>query len=637
MTLYSSGMFTQLLRFLTEPALRALALAPLAALVLALGRAKDAAIRLAVWTTVLYAALAMPFFARLAPAVRLPMPAFLTARSVALSPVPTGSADPRFWGPRLVHGRRKEPRTARPAVRATHPTRSFSWPLVAVCLYLLVAGVLLGRLLVGFYFGRRVKLLSTSIGDRGALAIMLEQTTRWKLHSAPRLAETAAVAVPVTLGAWHPDILLPIAWRAWTEEKLRAVLAHELSHVARRDALTRTLAAIHRSVFWFSPFAWWLERHLAALAEQASDDAALRTGTDRVFYANVLLGFYRDLTSAVGRVRWEGVAMTHGKQAQERVERILDSQRRLSAELRKPSWLLLLLAAPVLYVLAGARPVVAEKPGRQELRAATAAAPVPAAALQEAMLPPPPPAAQAPPAPAEPKPVPAAPPAPKAPAPPRPGEGEWIYGDAGEDLIITYGHTLCGNGSYHDSELEHIGALRRASQSDFIWFRRNGKAYIIRDPLTVERAKDLYAPLRLIEQTQENLETRQDALEAQQEKLSRHMDQVRVNVPDLKAELSKLQAQLDELHQHGATQNQLSDSQNALADLQRKLAELQGEAGGEQGAIGGEKGDLGGRQAELGDQIRQLAEKQARLAKEDSRKMKALLDDALAKGLAKPE
>jgi hypothetical protein len=35
--------------------------------------------------------------------------------------------------------------------------------------------------------------------------------------------------------------------------------------------------------------------------------------------------------------------------------------------------------------------------------------------------------------------------------------------------------------------------------------------------------------------------------------------------------------------------------------------------------------------------MRQLAERQARLAKETSQKIKALLDDALAKGVAKPE
>ena len=59
------------------------------------------------------------------------------------------------------------------------------------------------------------------------------------------------------------------------DAKLDAVIAHEVSHVVRRDALTQRLSLLHRAIFWFSPLAWWLDRHLAELAEQASDEAAL--------------------------------------------------------------------------------------------------------------------------------------------------------------------------------------------------------------------------------------------------------------------------------------------------------------------------------------------------------------------------
>ncbi len=39
--------------------------------------------------------------------------------------------------------------------------------------------------------------------------------------------------------------------------KRRAVLAHERAYVANRDFYLLLLAALNRSVFWFSPFAWW--------------------------------------------------------------------------------------------------------------------------------------------------------------------------------------------------------------------------------------------------------------------------------------------------------------------------------------------------------------------------------------------
>jgi hypothetical protein len=410
-----------------------------------------------------------------------------------------------------------------------------------------------------------------------------------------------------------------------------------LSHVARKDALTRALAAIDRSVFWFSPVAWWLERHLAVLAEQASDDAALGAGTDHVLYAEVLLDFFRDLQNSVGRVRWEGVAMIRGKQAHARVDRILDSTRKLSAGLRKPAWVLVsLLAAPAIYVLASARPVVAQK---HDVGNRGLAAMINAAAASDWQAPPAnPQSTSAPAAPAAPKPAPAAAPAPKPPKPPSPEEGEWRLGDSGEDLMITYGvGRSSGEGTYRDSDINHINALRRASKGDIIWFRRNGKAYVIRDAATVQRAQNLYAPERLLERTQEELEVKQEAFITEQEELHKLLDRVRVDVPDLTAQLANLQTKLDLLHEHGATLDQLNELQSVLKGLQGTLSELQGEAGGKMGAIGGDQGALGAQMTEVGDQQRELAEKQARLAKENGRKMKALLDDAVAKGLAQPE
>jgi beta-lactamase regulating signal transducer with metallopeptidase domain len=637
----TSHLCTQLLRCLAEPALRALGLAALAGLALAMGRVKDAAIRLAVWTALLYAALAMPFLAWVAPAVRLPMPALLAAPTVP-PPAPVGVRIVATSLPARVIARATpsaRPLSAEPAARRW----TFSWPLVLAALYVLIAGVLLAQLAVGLFISRRVKLSGRPVGDRRVRAALLEQSSRWGLGTAPELAESPAIAVPVTLGAWHPIILLPPTWSAWREEKLQAVLAHELSHVARRDALTRALAAIHRAVFWFSPLAWWLEWHLAALAEQASDDAALRTGADRTFYAEVLLSFYHDLQGAVGRVRWEGVAMTGGKQAQKRVDRILDSRRRLSAGLRKPAWVALaLLAAPVIYLLAAVEPVRANKLHADAGRVPAAAviSPVADSLWAGIQAPPAVPAKPAAPAAPNPAPAPAAAPAPppKAPTPPRLGESEWNDRDSGDDWVITSASgSLSMHGSFHGYEVERLRARRRTSNSDFIWFRRDRKAYIIRDAATVQQAKALLAPQEVLGKQQEELGRQQEALGAQEEELGRQMEQVRVEVPDLTAELQKVQAQLDQLHKHGATQEELGDLQGALGELQGKLGEIQGKAGERQGEIGAKQGELGAQQGKLGEQQGKLGEEQGRLAEKASREMKGLLDNALAKGLAQPE
>ena len=155
------------------------------------------------------------------------------------------------------------------------------------------------------------------------------------------------------MGVLRATILLPTGWREWDDAKLDAVVAHEVSHVARRDALTQRLSLLHRAIFWFSPLAWWLDRRLADLAEQASDEAALICGADRRDYARTLLGFFEALQAAPGRVWWQGVAMAKAGQAEKRLERILGWKGSVAMRLKRSiAVVVLALAVPVVYLAA---------------------------------------------------------------------------------------------------------------------------------------------------------------------------------------------------------------------------------------------------------------------------------------------
>jgi hypothetical protein len=135
---------------------------------------------------------------------------------------------------------------------------------------------------------------------------------------------SAQCAAPVTVGWLRPQVILPPEWQSWPEAKLAAVLTHEREHVRRRDPLVQLLALLNRCVFWFHPLAWFLERKLSNLAEEACDAAVLRRGHTPADYSQYLIEMARCVEEAGARVGLRGAAINGGA-LEVRIRRILDS------------------------------------------------------------------------------------------------------------------------------------------------------------------------------------------------------------------------------------------------------------------------------------------------------------------------
>lgn len=106
-------------------------------------------------------------------------------------------------------------------------------------------------------------------------------------------------AMLMTWGLIRPTIVLPEAARAWTDDRLRIVLCHELAHVHRGDWGTQLAAELLRALYWFNPLAWIACRRLRLDSEHACDDAVLNAGVAAPAYASHLL----DLARACSRHR----------------------------------------------------------------------------------------------------------------------------------------------------------------------------------------------------------------------------------------------------------------------------------------------------------------------------------------------
>jgi beta-lactamase regulating signal transducer with metallopeptidase domain len=701
-----------LLAQIADPAARALLLAAAAGLGLTAFRVKTTSTRLFTWTAVLYAALAMPFLKLMLPPLPIPTPAFLqnAVKNAGASRREKAAADESQRGERL--SLRESQRPVASEVRASElsfasnaqPTSttlvapaspaSIPWSTVAAGIYLAVAFFFLVRFSVGLEFGRRLRRASRTIDDPRVTQRLASRAHAAGLAFSPQAAESELISVPVTMGALRSMILLPSSWREWDDPKLDAVVAHEVSHVARRDALTQCLSLLHRAIFWFSPLAWWLDRRLADLAEQASDEAALSCGTDRRHYARILLGFFEALHTAPGRVWWQGVSMAKAGQAEQRVERILSWKGSIAMRLQKSiAVVVVALAVPAVYLAASAHPAQHIALGRT--RAAQDHTPPPAA------KPAPAPTSEATPppelAPAESGPatgvtgatadgaidgtVSGVPTPPSVPPAPGPGIGRTViapiapstpirpmtpmapvapvvawsrgrsrssgsssgrgysyaYGfDDEQRFVIVTGKSDSFTMSGSAEDARHVEKLRKTIPGDFIWFERDEKSYVIRDQATIDRARKFWAPQEELGKKQEALGKQQEILGKQQEELGAKMEQIHVTVPDMSAELDKLKAELKQLSS-SATMEQVGHIQAEIGELQSKIGDLQSHAGEQQGKLGEEMGALGEKQGKLGEQQGELGRQQAELAEEASRQMKQLLDEAIKKGTAQPE
>jgi beta-lactamase regulating signal transducer with metallopeptidase domain len=693
---------TALLAQLANPAARALALGVIVALGLAVFRVKSTSLRLFTWTAVLYSALALPLLGWMLPPLPISAPAFLQN---AFLQHPAGAPSKLHLGGVFVGNQKAEqsvPKAAGPmelstpiaanaqakgrqetlsvaADPATSPSilSHIEWNTIASAIYLAVAFLLLVRFFVGLALGHRLLLRSHRIDEPRLTVRLASRAKAAGLAIVPLTAESEFISVPLTMGALRSTILLPCDWREWDHAKLDAVLAHEVSHVARRDALTQRLSLLHRAMFWFSPLAWWLDRHLADLAEQASDEAALACGADRKTYARTLLEFFEALQTAPGRVRWQGVSMAKAGQAEQRIERILSWKGSVAMQLKKSITVAVVaFAIPVVYLAASVHPAKARAQSPAPAQTQAPASSAPAATAKPAPAPDASPEAEptiapnggvagtisggptAPPMPPPPQggvaggvvgPAPVAPVGPIPPigpvaqvAPVPPSESShrgfsYHYGFDDEDrFVIVSGKTDSFAMSGTGQDARHVEKLRKNIQGDFIWFQRDEKSYVIRDQATIDRARKFWDPQEELGKKQEALGKQQEALGKQQEELAAKMQQIRVNVPDMTAELEKLKAELKQLS-FGATVEQVGHLQSEIGELQSKIGNIQSHAGDQQGKIGEEMGALGAKQGKLGEQQGELGRQQGELWREASRQMKQLLDEALAKGLAQPE
>ena len=262
-----------------ESALRATLVIASVAVVLKALRVESPAVRHALWTGVLILMLLLPALVAWGPNAPLPvLPTEAAGRATSVFSAGTPNQ-----------------------IVAAAPFALWAWQTIVPAAYLVGLITLLFRLALSMSEVRSLRREARPIGGR-------------LTHE--------RCASPIVVGYVRPMVILPRGWSAWTEEQLDAVLLHEGEHIRRRDPLIQWVALLNRAVFWFHPLAWWLERHVSALAEDACDDAVLARGHDVQEYREQLIALARAASQAGARIQATAVAMA-GARLPRRIHRIL--------------------------------------------------------------------------------------------------------------------------------------------------------------------------------------------------------------------------------------------------------------------------------------------------------------------------
>jgi beta-lactamase regulating signal transducer with metallopeptidase domain len=253
------------------------------------------------------------------------------------------------------------------------PSRSGSdvvqWPAVLPAIYVLGVLVLLGRLAVQRTTARRIVREANLVCEPEWTALLDECAARVGVRGAVALRRSRTQVMPMTTGTIAPSIVIPAESDTWEEDRRRAVLLHELAHIARQDCFAQLIAAIACALYWFHPGVWYVARRLRIEREVACDDRVIAAGARPREYAGHLLELA--YTWSGRRAPALAVGMTSSRKLEGRMRAVLDPARNRATPSRR-AWLVGAAVAAVLVLpLAALTMTTASADARSELMAAS--------------------------------------------------------------------------------------------------------------------------------------------------------------------------------------------------------------------------------------------------------------------------
>ena len=241
------------------------------------------------------------------------------------------------------------------------------------------------------------------------------------------------------------------------------------------------------------------------------------------------------------------------------------------------------------------RPSVAPRP---MAKLAFAPAPVPTPRAQG--IPDPPPAPPAPPR------------APRPPKPPKHSGYSYHSSDNGDSYVLLYGDSDSATMSGSTDNLQKARRLRGDAKDGILWFQRDGKEYVVRDPALLKQAQALYKPVAEVGARQGELGGRQGELGGKQGALGAKQGALGAELGAIAAGRARRGGDADD-----------RDLERREKEINRKMEDLSRQ-----------QEDLGRQQEALGKQQEDLGRQQEALSARADKEFHELMDRAIRSGAA---
>lgn len=449
---------------------------------------------------------------------------------------------------------------------------------------------------------------------------------------------------PSTAGWWRPVVLLPAAVAlGLPADLLEALLAHELAHVRRHDYLVNLLQRLVETLLFYHPAVWWLSHRIRIERELVADDLAATALGDGRRLAVALAELDRLVAAARSPFPLPAFAQAaHGGHLMSRIQHLVRPSRRALGGAVLPPLLGLAVAAGAFYAHAQLASPSPSTPAQRSLPSSSAS---PAGASSSNM--------------SSPKPIAAA--------------RQVARADDRRDrdsyaVVSKHGDGMTMTGIHDDRDNEDIEAARRGVDGDFLWFRRDGKAYVVRDAAILAQVDAAWAPTRELSAQMQALSARMQPHQDKMQALGARMQALHVDAvqpPEMEAASAEMRRLGDRIQALSTQQGALGARMATADDAERDRLQTQMDAlSKEQEAIGrqmehqGEIMEAAGRQIEartapmealgremeaagkpmeaIGKDMEAVGARLERTAGKAEERTRQLIDDAFAKGLAIP-